>query len=258
MADKWLFMNVCIRRTCLAVSVQTIRTIFSFHCQLIPRDLSRLFRGQQLPWSHTASWHHQTFCSCFDWETPSGPKMHIVKISNLLPCKSDPCEFIGIKLRCSACSVFSFIELCFALQVWEAGHHPKECSEAEAGAGEVAGGGRALEPEGPAEPDGVRWRRTFQKTQAAHKLHTAGDRSPELVLWEERPADRAGDHGNCQRAELRPRGCASLVLQPATDAEKHQQDQCLPGSVATSSRESSPRIFSPFFETGAFDMKTQM
>lgn len=58
--------------------------------------------------------------------------------------------------------------LSFVPQVWKAGYHPEECSEAEAGVGEVAGWGRALEPERPAESDGVRRRRTIQKTQATH------------------------------------------------------------------------------------------
>lgn len=116
-------------------------------------------------------------------------------------------------------------------QVWEAGHYPQECSEAEAGVGEMAGWSRTLEPEGPAEPDGVRWRGTLQKTQAAHQFHTTGHRSPELLLQEERFAHRTRNHRNCQRAELWQRSGSSVVLQQATDVEKHKQNQRVPGAA---------------------------
>lgn len=116
-------------------------------------------------------------------------------------------------------------------QVWEAGHYPQECSEAEASVGEMAGWSRTLEPEGSAEPDGVRWWGTLQKTQAAHQFHTTGHRSPELLLQEERFAHRTGNHRNCPRAELWQRGGSSVVLQPATDVEKHEQNQRVPGAA---------------------------
>lgn len=118
-------------------------------------------------------------------------------------------------------------------QVWEAGHHPQECSEAEAGVGEVAGGSRTLEPEGPAEPDGVRWRGAVQKTQAAHQFHAPGDRSSEHLLQEERFAHRPRNYRNCQRAELWQRSGSGVVLQQATDAEKHKQNQRVPGAAVT-------------------------
>lgn len=116
-------------------------------------------------------------------------------------------------------------------QVREAGHYPQECSEAEASVGEMAGWSRTLEPEGPAEPDGVRWRGTLQKTQAAHQFHPAGHRSPELLLQEERFAHGTGNHRNCPRAELWQRGGSGVVLQPATDVEKHEQNQRVPGAA---------------------------
>lgn len=137
-------------------------------------------------------------------------------------------------------------ELSFVLQVWKAGHHPQECSEAEAGVGEVAGWSRALEPERPAKSDGVCWRWAIQKTQATYQFHTTGNRSSQLLLREERVANRPRDYRNCERAELRPRGCASMVLQPATDVEKHEQNQRLPGAVATACWEASPPIFCRF------------
>lgn len=122
-------------------------------------------------------------------------------------------------------------EMHLVWQVWEAGHYPQECSEAEASVGEMAGWSRTLEPEGPAEPDGVRWRGTLQKTQAAHQFHPTGHRSPELLLQEERFAHRTGNHRNCPRAELWQRGGSSVVLQPATDVEKHEQNQRVPGAA---------------------------
>lgn len=121
------------------------------------------------------------------------------------------------------------------MQVWKVGHNAQKCSEAEASVGEVAGGSRALEPEGPAESDGVCGWRTIQETQTTHQFHTTSHRSAQLVLWEERSANGPGDHRNCKGAELWPRGGPSLVLQPAADVEEHEQDQRLPSSVAKNS-----------------------
>lgn len=120
----------------------------------------------------------------------------------------------------------------FAMQVWKVGHNPQKCSEAEASVGEVAGGSRTLEPEGPTKSDGVCGWWTIQKAQTTHQFHATSHRSPQLVLWEECTANGPGDYRNCKGAELWPRGGPSLVLQPAADAEKHKQDQCLPNSVA--------------------------
>lgn len=99
----------------------------------------------------------------------------------------------------------------------------------------MAGGSRTLEPEGPAKSDGVCWWGTIQKAQTTHQFHATSHRSPQLVLWEECTANGPRDYRNCKRAELWPRGGPSLVLQPTADAEKHEQDQCLPSSVAKDS-----------------------
>lgn len=130
------------------------------------------------------------------------------------------------------CTVLTERSTLFLLQIREAGYNTQECPEAEASAGEVAGWGRALEPERPAESDGVCRRRTVQKTEAAHKFHATGHRGSQLLLWEKRPAHGSGDYWDSTGAELWQGSRASVVLQPATDAEKHEQDQRLPGSVA--------------------------
>ncbi|XP_066841900.1 POU domain, class 6, transcription factor 1 isoform X2 [Anser cygnoides] len=113
------------------------------------------------------------------------------------------------------------------LQVREARHHPQERPEAEAGAGEVAERGRAAQPGGAAEPDGVRGRRALQEAQAPDVLHAAGHRGAQRLLREERAAHRPGDHRDRQGAQLRPRSRPRVVLQPPTDAQKHQQTQRL-------------------------------
>lgn len=124
-------------------------------------------------------------------------------------------------------------KMSFMWQVWEAGHHAEECPEAEAGVGEVVGWSRTLEPEGPAEPDGVRWWGAVQKTQAAHQFHTASDRSSEHLFQEERFAHRPRNYRNRQRAELWQGSGSSVVLQQATDVEKHKQNQRVPGAAVT-------------------------
>lgn len=112
----------------------------------------------------------------------------------------------------------------------------------------MAGRSRTLEPEGPTEPDGVRGRGAVQKTQAAHQLHSTGHRSSEQLLQEERSAHGPGNYGNCQRAELRQRSGSSVVLQQATDAEKHKQNQRVPGAAVTERLEVSedPDLYEPF------------